>query len=228
MADDQDQGDTAQQPAGEAPEFFEQVIGRTVAALREQTPDLYQSAGEQAEALAATSARLALWLGGMRPGGLRVLRLLSGYEVELTPQDPLGFVQHLCQALVGEAVTSHGAESPEDASKALAMEIANATNQVTSDLVAFMVRSLLWQQCGGILQQTLAERAQEQELAARRGSGKRSGSEAGPEPDVAPAEIPTEPGEEAKPPAPSGPRLIRPGDPEDDGPPPPLIFPGRR
>ncbi|HEV7213739.1 MAG TPA: hypothetical protein VGP33_01345 [Chloroflexota bacterium] len=226
MADEQDQGDAAQQPAGDAPEFFDQVIGRTVAALREQTPDLYQAAGQHADALAATSARLALWLSGVRPGGLRVLRLLSGYEVELTPQDPLGFVQHLCQALVGEAVTSHGAEGPEDTSKALALEIANATNQVTGDLAAFMVRSLLWQQCGGILQQTLAERAQEQELAARRGSGKRSGPEAAAEPEVAPADSPTD-AAEASPPPP-GPRLIRPGEPEDEGPPPPLIFPGRR
>lgn len=228
MADERDQDEAAQQPAGEVPEFFDQVIGRTVAALREQTPDLYQAAGQHADALVATSARLALWLGGVRPGGLRVLRLLSGYEVELTPQDPLGFVQHLCQALVGEAVTNHDAETPEDTSKALAMEIANATNQVTSDLVAFMVRSLLWQQCGGILQQTLAERAQEQELAARRGSGKRSGPEAAPDPVVAPADVPTDDVEKTEPAAPTGPRLIRPGDPEDDGPPPPLIFPGRR
>ena len=225
MTDEQDQGDAAQQPAGETPEFFDQVIGRTVAALREQTPDLYQAAGQHADALAATSARLALWLVGVRPGGLRVLRLLSGYEVELTPQDPLGFVQHLCQALVGEAVTSHGAESPEDTSKALAMEIANATNQVTSDIAAFMVRSLLWQQCGGILQQTLAERAQEQELAARRGSGKRPGSEANPGDSAPDAQI--DPVEESSP-APPAPRLIRPSEPEDDGPPPPLIFPGRR
>ena len=225
MADDQDQGGTGQQPAGEAPEFLEQVIGRTIAALREQTPDLYRAAGEQADALAATAARLALWIGGMRPGGLRVIRLLSGYEVELTPQDPLGFVQHLCQALVGEAVTSHQAASPEDTSKALALEIANATNQVTSDIMSFMVRSLLWQQCGGLLQQTLAERAAEQELAARRGSGKRDGQE--PDPAAPKAEAGAEPAEETKPAAP-GPRLIRPGEPEDDGPPPPLIFPGRR
>jgi hypothetical protein len=225
MADEGDKGGTGQQPGGEAPEFLEQVIGRTVAALREQTPDLYRAAGEQADALAATAARLALWIGGMRPGGLRVIRLLSGYEVELTPQDPLGFVQHLCQALVGEATTSHQAASPEDTSKALALEIANATNQVTSDIMSFMVRSLLWQQCGGLLQQTLAERAAEQELAARRGSGKRDAEE---QDSAAPkAEAGAEPAEETKP-APPGPRLIRPGEPEDDGPPPPLIFPGRR
>ena len=153
-----------------------------------------------------------------------MIRLLSGYEVELTPQDPLGFVQHLCQALVGEAVTSHGAESAEDSSKALAIEIANATNQVTSDMTPFIVRSLLWQQCGGILQQTLTERTQEQELAARRGTGKRSVPEA-PTPL---ADAQPEPADDAPPPASTGPRLIRPGEPEDDGPPPPLIFPGRR
>lgn len=225
MADEQDEREAPQQPAGEAPEFIEQVIGRTLAALHEQTPELYQAAGEQADALAVTSARLALWLGGIRPGGLRVIRLLSGYEVELTPQDPLGFVQHLCQALVGEAVTSHQAESPEETSKALAVEIANATNQVTSDIMSFIVRSLLWQQCGGILQQTLAERAEEQELASRRGSGKRPGPNA--EQD-APGTDAAESTEESPPKAPAGPRLIRPGEPEDDGPPPPLIFPGRR
>jgi hypothetical protein len=225
MTDEQDQQGGEQQAAGEAPDFLDQIIGRTVAALREQAPDLYRAAGEPADTLAATSARLALWLGGLRPGGLRVIRLLSGYEVELTPQDPLGFVQHLCQALVGEAVTSHQAESPEDTSKALAVEIANATNQVTADIMPFIVRSLLWQQCGGLLQQTLAERAQEQELAARRGSGKRSEAESEQEAQNAPPDVPAEP---APPAAPKGPRLIRPGEPEDDGPPPPLIFPGRR
>ena len=224
MTDEQGQHQATEQPAGDAPEFLEQVIGRTVAAMREQTPELYEAAGEHADALAATAARLALWLGGMRPGGLRVIRLLSGYEVELTPQDPLGFVQHLCQALVGEAVTSHGAENPEDSSKALAIEIANATNQVTSDMTAFIVRSLLWQQCGGILQQTLTERSQEQEMAARRGTGKRSD----PEAPASQTDPPVDPAEEAPPPTPTGPRLIRPGEPEDDGPPPPLIFPGRR
>lgn len=225
MTDEQDQQGGEQQTAGEAPEFLDQVIGRTVAALREQAPDLYRAAGESADTLAATSARLALWLGGLRPGGLRVVRLLSGYEVELTPQDPLGFVQHLCQALVGEAVTSHQATSPEDASKALAVEIANATNQVTTDIVPFVVRSLLWQQCGGLLQQTLAERAQEEELANRRGSGKRPEAEPSPATPVVP---PAEPADTTPPPVPKGPRLIRPGAPEDDGPPPPLIFPGRR
>lgn len=226
MADEHDRGGAGPQPAGEAPEFLEQVIGRTVAALREQTPDLHRAAGEQADALAATAARLALWIGGMRPGGLRVIRLLSGYEVELTPQDPLGFVQHLCQALVGEAITNHQAASAEETSKALAIEITNATNQVTSDIMSFMVRSLLWQQCGGMLQQSLAERAEEQELAARRGSGKRSGSE--PDQPAPDAEGNSESVEDTKPAPPSGPRLIRPGEPEDDGPPPPLIFPGRR
>lgn len=226
-----DEGDgqpgAGQQQTGEAPEFLEQVVGRTIAALREQAPDLYRAAGEQADALAITSARLALWLGGLRPGGLRVIRLLSGYEVELTPPDPLGFIQHLCQALVGEAVTSHQAETPEDASKALAVEIANATNQVTSDLAPFIIRTLLWQQCGPLLQQTLAERAQEQELAARRGTGKRPDSD---HPDAAPQQLTPQPAtdEREEPPPPRKPRLVRPGEPEDDGPPPPLIFPGRR
>lgn len=225
MPDEHGEQPPSDQPPGEQLEFMEQVIARTVAGLREQGPDWYRGAGEAGEALAANAARMALWLAGLRPGGLRVVRLLSGYEVELTPQDPLGFVQHLSQALVGEAVTSHQAESPEEATKAMAMEIANATNQVTADVAPFVIRSLLWQLCGGLLQQTLTERAAQKEVEARRGSGKREGP---PEPsDEAPAPEP-EPVAETPVDAPRRPRLIRPGEPEDDGPPPPLIFPGRR
>ena len=226
MADEQDPpgaaGEQGQPAPGEAPEFLDQVIARAVVGLREQAPELYGAAGEQAGPLAAQAARLALWLAGLRPGGLRVLRLLHGYEVELTPQDPFGFVQHLSQALVGEAVTSHQAQTPEEASRALALEIANIANQATRDAAPFIVTALLWGQCAGLLQQTLAERAQQQEEAARRGSGKRE------EPDATPPAPPADAPPPAPADAPARPRILRPGEPEDEGPPPPLIFPGRR
>lgn len=214
------------QEGGAPPEFLDQVIMRAVGALHEQAPELFTATGESAAPLAANAARLALWLAGLRPGGLRVLRLLSGYEIELTPQDPLGFVQHLVQALVGETMTNHPSETPEDAAKALGLEINNLTNQVTADITPFVVRALLWTQTGGPLQQALNERAEQQELASRRGTGKRDEP-----PAASPSPLtPDQPGAEppAEPPAPPRPRLIRPGEPEDEGPPPPLIFPGRR
>ncbi|MCL5947482.1 MAG: hypothetical protein M1298_05655, partial [Chloroflexi bacterium] len=106
---------------GQPPEFLEQVVLQTIKSLREQATELYQSGGEKVDQLAAASARVALWLAGMRPGGLRMLRLLSGYEVEITPQDPLGFAGHLIQALVGEASSAPNISTMEEAANALSL-----------------------------------------------------------------------------------------------------------
>ncbi len=205
---------------------MEQVIAQTLGALGEQGPDWYKSSGEQGQALAANAARLALWIAGIRPGGARVLRLLSGYEVELTPQDPLTFVTHLAQALVGESVSGAGAQTSEESSRALMAEIANVANQVTADITPFMMRAMLFQLCGGLLQQALAEQQDQRDLAARRGTGKREAPEtAAPEPAATAPAPPAPPPVDA--PAPARPRILRPGDSPDDGPPPPLIFPKR-
>lgn len=214
---------------GQPPDFLEHVVRQTIKSLREQATELYQSGGEKADQLAATSARVALWLAGMRPGGLRMLRLLSGYEVELTPQDPLGFARHLIQALVGEASSAPNVSTMEEAASALSLEITNAIHQVTPDITPFVLRALLWQECGPLLQEAIQAKQQEAELASRRGSGKRDDP---PEVDHSPSQSTAEsapPGTDSQE-KPQPPRIARPGDPEDDGdnPPPLLIFPGRR
>lgn len=213
---------------GQPPEFLEQVVLQTIKSLREQATELYQSGGEKVDQLAAASARVALWLAGMRPGGLRMLRLLSGYEVEITPQDPLGFAGHLIQALVGEASSAPNISTMEEAANALSLEITNAINQVTPDITPFVLRALLWQECGPLLQQAIETKQQEAELASRRGSGKRNDPPEANHPTSPSSTLPTksdtDPSEKPQPP-----RIARPGDPEDDGgnPPPLLIFPGR-
>lgn len=220
---DQTSGSGSSTGHEEPPEFLEQVVARTIASLREQAGDLYKAGGEQAEALAAASARVALWLAGLRPGGLRMIRLVSGYEVELTPQDPLGFVRHLTQALVGEACSGPSIKTAEEAAAALALEVNNAVNQVTQDIAPFVVRALLWQECGPILQEMLRQRQEQEEVEARRGSGKRD------EPPASEATTPeaTDTPKAQEQPEEKKPRIVRPGEPDDDNPPPLLIFPGR-
>lgn len=227
MSDDMSGSGQGTPPTGgEQPEFMDQVIAQTLAALAQQGPDWYRASGEEGQALVANASKLALWIAGVRPGGLRVLRLLSGYEVEITPQDPFGFANHLMQALVGEAVTTHNAQTPDEATRALFVEVSNIANQVTSDIATFIVRTLLLQMCGGLLQQTLAEQQEQREVEARRGTGKRD--------EEAPTPMPTAEQTGGVPPeappvqGPPRPKLIRPGQPTDDGPPAPLIFPGRR